>query len=1066
MEKTVQPRCKNEKAASSPLRVTPGNVAATGSEAEAWGNAHWIWSGKDDRSEADTWMDFRRDFTLEEVPRSSEIKIAVSSKYWLYVNGQEVVWEGGLIQGPNADDTYYDVVDIGPYLRSGGNSIAVQVYYFGKGTHAGISGSGGLLISTGLTDAETGHTIETGDGNWWSLKNPANFHDVQISNEYLSVSNEVYDANQEIDWINPDYRPEEQNWAKSIVVGEDEQSPGYPGDAPWNTLWERPIPQWKDYGRKALALTPVEGYSTQLAKPLSDFGITSEIYSIESNILLNVVSNAYAKRANVNFLFGISDARNYYKATINCVDFLAGGNRPVLEIYRGTRQITAVDISNILTPDNYQEIINIKLDVVSHEKADIYLNSVLVYTLFADIASPAFTFGYGGNGVSTFFPSLATIQNVTIQDDQMHTYVNCFQTEADAAIFPGCVISDKGLCTTDFNMCSICSGNGQKYAAQLPYNCQMVPYLLLGNKTECKKEIVMYTDTADVSNIRAIYITKNGYQDFESKLWISGDFLYFDIPNGVELLEVGFRETGYAVESGKNTDFVGYFDSVLDITDTSIERFHGGHTWQDDEAGPDNNVYDELWKKATRTLYLTIRDIYMDCPDRERGQYMGDAVNEIEEAFYSLGTHVNALTAKAIREICDHQYSYVYNGRTYYCMSNVRPGSHTQEINIQSLGTAYAAWTYYQFTGDQELLRYCYQKLYNYLTNYDMETKGRYAGSVRPRDRASSVYNRLVDWTDWGNNQDYWLATTLWWYISATSVRSMADVEGVDATQEQKDWLNERLTSIREHFEAFWNENLKAYATDWDSDAWTSPVATDDGSHLVDDRVNALAVVFGLVPPERYGDMRNVFMGTAGSPAYESASIYMEKYVIQALYMMGYDQDAMARMSKRMINMVNSKTDSTLWEEWTRLSDGKVRTKNHGWSGGSMIALSRYAAGVEPTAPGYEVWHVIPQMGKFSSINTCVPSEIGNIHVTLNRDMETDTLEMTVVSPGGAGEVWVPIKEGQAVGQTTGAAAEYLGIEAAYQKKYAVYALSNPGKYGFTASAAMSSASLSLNQRR
>ena len=179
---------------------------------------------------------------------------------------------------------------------------------------------------------------------------------------------------------------------------------------------------------------------------------------------------------------------------------------------------------------------------------------------------------------------------------------------------------------------------------------------------------------------------------------------------------------------------------------------------------------------------------------------MGDAVNEIEEAFYSLGPSVNALTAKAIREICDHQYPYEYKGRTYYCMSNIRPGSHTQEINIQSLGTALAAWIYYQFTGDRELPQHCYQKLYQYLTNYDMVTEGRYAGSVQPRDQASTVYGRLVDWTDWGDNQDYRLATTLWWYASALSVRGMADVDGVEANEAQQAWLDARLSSIRDHF--------------------------------------------------------------------------------------------------------------------------------------------------------------------------------------------------------------------------------------------------------------------------
>ncbi|MFR7465122.1 MAG: hypothetical protein ACLUVG_09725 [Phocaeicola vulgatus] len=30
-----------------------------------------------------------------------------------------------------------------------------------------------------------------------------------------------------------------------------------------------------------------------------------------------------------------------------------------------------------------------------------------------------------------------------------------------------------------------------------------------------------------------------------------------------------------------------------------------------------------MWEKSQRTLYITMRDTYMDCPDRERAQWWG-----------------------------------------------------------------------------------------------------------------------------------------------------------------------------------------------------------------------------------------------------------------------------------------------------------------------------------------------------------------------------------------------------------------------------------------------------------
>lgn len=217
----------------------------------------------------------------------------------------------------------------------------------------------------------------------------------------------------------------------------------------------------------------------------------------------------------------------------------------------------------------------------------------------------------------------------------------------------------------------------------------------------------------------------------------------------------------------------------------------------------------------------------------------------------------------------------------------------------------------------------------------------------------------------------------------------------------------------------------------------------ENGTHLVDERVNALGVIFGLISEERYSQMRDVLMGTETTPAYENASIYMEKYVIQALYMMGYDTDAMNLIEKRMMEMVNHE-DSTLWELWDRASG----TKNHGWSGGSMIGMSLYAAGVEPTGAGYSSWHVVPRLGNFEEINTRVPSEIGNIDVTINKTI--DGLNMTVVSPGNNAEIWVPVEDGQQV--VTANDAQYKGIRQAYQKNYAVFEISESGTYSFTAS--------------
>ena len=841
----------------------PQNAQEGGGDS-SWNGARWIWDSAelDEQGyakQADVWMDFRRDFTLDQVPGEVKLKLACDSKYWLYVNGTEVVWEGGLRRGPMKDGvygTYYDIVDIGEYLKTGENNISVQVWFWGgSGTHDVSSGSGGLILSSELIDSTNGNTIRTGDGEWWTKKDPAYSKDKQHSSDYFAATSVLFDGALSEDWMSPDYTPAETNgWRKAVTAGEKN---GVAGCAPWNFFEERPIPMLKDYGRTVLALTEVEG-------------------------------------------------------------------------------------------------------------------------------------------------------SKTVKDD--------------AVI--------------------------RTYVGKLPYNAQMVPYIIIED-AQGGETITIYSDTYEMSQLRATYVTKTGSQEFESKSWISGDFLFFEIPETVTVKETGFHETGYDVQAGENTWFQGYFDSILLEDDPTISQFTGGWNVAPDMVNAENNFYDELWNKAARTLYVTIRDSYMDCPDRERGQYIGDAVNEMEEAYYALGVSGNAISAKAIRNICEAQYEYEANGRTYYYMSNVRPGTHKQEIQIQTLGTAYAAWEYYLYTGDTSVAVDCYQALFNYLTNYDLETEGAYAGTIKLRTKETydtkNVNAYIADWSDWGSNQDLRIEYTAWWYLSADSVRKLADVPGVSASAEDLVWLDERLATVKNSFDCFWNEELSAYATDWETGEWREKVPLEDGSHVVDERVNALAVVAGLAPEERYKDIRALFMGTDTKPAYQNASIYMEKYVLEALYRMGYAKDAMERMALRHMADVNDDTASTLPEYFGK---GPQSSKNHGWSGGSLTVLSAWAAGIRPTDAGYQSWQVVPQLGSFQSIDVRVPAEIGLIDLTIS--VVDGRIDMKVTSPGGSAELWVPMGSGGSPAQIAGEDAEYLGERTAFGGEYAVYQISEAGTYDFT----------------
>ena len=188
--------------------------------------AHWITVDDTLRNRQNTWMEFRKDFTLKKKPKTAEARIAADSKYWLWVNGTLAVFEGGLKRGPNRTDTYYDLVDLASYLQKGQNDVRLLLCYFGKAGFSHVSsGQAGVIV-----DAPTIGLVT--DASWQSQRLQAyQTCGEPYTNFRLAESNIRYVA-----------RMEGQNDLKpSLEIGTW-------GDGAWGKLAVRPIPQWRDYG--------------------------------------------------------------------------------------------------------------------------------------------------------------------------------------------------------------------------------------------------------------------------------------------------------------------------------------------------------------------------------------------------------------------------------------------------------------------------------------------------------------------------------------------------------------------------------------------------------------------------------------------------------------------------------------------------------------------------------------------------------------------------------------------------------------------------------------------------
>ena len=90
----------------------------------------WI-TASESQSETNTWLGFKKDFVVSSVPQVLKARIAVDSKYWLWLNDKLIVFEGGVKRGPNRNDTYFDSIDLAPYLKQGDNTFGLVFWKAG-----------------------------------------------------------------------------------------------------------------------------------------------------------------------------------------------------------------------------------------------------------------------------------------------------------------------------------------------------------------------------------------------------------------------------------------------------------------------------------------------------------------------------------------------------------------------------------------------------------------------------------------------------------------------------------------------------------------------------------------------------------------------------------------------------------------------------------------------------------------------------------------------------------------------------------------------------------------------
>lgn len=473
--------------------------------------------------------------------------------------------------------------------------------------------------------------------------------------------------------------------------------------------------------------------------------------------------------------------------------------------------------------------------------------------------------------------------------------------------------------------------SGDTLVCSLPYNAQITPYLKV--KAPAGRTIKMQTDHYKVALAKTQclwgeYITRDGVQEYESLGWLNGDKIMYIVPSDVEVIDVKYRETGY------DTEITGAFEC-------------------------DDPFLNEYWRKAVRTLYVCMRDTYMDCPDRERAQWWGDEVNELGMAFYSLSPSSWKLAEKGIYELMNWQ-------RVDGILSSPVPAmNYSAELPSQMLAALgwYGFYTQYFYSDNNAFVPVVYDRMKKYL--HQVWKLG--------EDGLPIYRTGDWDWPDADSPVDKYALMPCLYYLALKSELEFARMLG---RAEDVAMIESVMARLKDSYNRLY----------WTGNGYRSPSYKD----RTDDRPQAMAVLSGIASEEKYQVISEILKTT------DMASTYMEKYMVEALFVTGQSSAALDRMKRRMATIMDD-LSSTLYEHWNW-----TNSSNHAWSGANIILLCQKVCGVAPLTPGFKTFSVRPQMGWLKRASTSFETKYGTIRVFLARkSSKSKTAELSIDVPEG-----------------------------------------------------------------
>jgi len=378
-----------------------------------------------------------------------------------------------------------------------------------------------------------------------------------------------------------------------------------------------------------------------------------------------------------------------------------------------------------------------------------------------------------------------------------------------------------------------------------------------------------------------------------------------------------------------------------------------------------------IWELCKNGVQFGSQGGFLDCPTREKGQYLGDALHTGRA--HLLLTADGTLTKKAIH---DFQLSQ----RICPGLMAVAPGSLMQEIAEYSLQWPMVLNNYYQQTGDTAFVEAMADKVFAGLLNY-------FARFETPDGLIAGINEKwvLVDWPqNLRDDYDYDYALSrenavlnAFYYESLRCAGALLN----DLERDGGSYL-EKAARVKDAFVARLLDPETGLFVD-------APGSKHSSLHA-----NALPLAFGMAPPETVPGIVDMIREKR-----LSCGVYIAPFVIEACYRAGESELAYSLLTS---------TDEHSWHEMLKHGattcieawgpDQKWNTSwCHPWSCGPIFLIAEYVMGLSPAEPGWRSIRFAPHVS--SSLDTAaltIPIPQGRASVRYERE----TSYRVTVPPG------------------------------------------------------------------